>query len=344
MQKVYFKSVDSYQKTTEISHAAKELVARLVTDESFTFAPFVPFKVTFGEKGNTTFITPENFAGILDFLKEKHIDSAYMETNVLYRGQRTTSENHIRLAREHGFTQLPIIIADGDHGERFENVVINQKHFKECKIGSEIAKQKQMIVLSHFKGHVLAGYGGAIKQLAMGCASRGGKLAQHDNTIPKISGFKCKSCGACVKHCPENAIELMPKAKIIKEKCVGCASCMTVCPYHAISHTYLASLSKAFLERLTEYALAAAKGKNIIYVSYAFNITRGCDCEGHTMKSIANDLGVFASTDPVAIDQACHDLLDKASHRRVFKRGRSTLAYAEKIGLGSREYELIQLS
>ncbi len=341
MGNVYFKAVDSYSNTEGISLAAKTLLAKLVHDEGIELEKFVPLKVTFGEKGNRTFIKPDNFTGVLEYLKEQDVESAYIETNVLYKGERTTNESHIRLAHEHGFNSLPIIIADGDHGENYENVEINKKNFKSCKIGKEIVNKKQIIVLSHFKGHLLAGFGGAIKQLAMGCASRGGKLAQHSNSIPNINSLKCKSCGACVRNCPENAIVMTRKAKIDKDKCVGCASCMTVCPSHAITHSFRASLTKNFFERLAEYAYAASKDKNNIYISFAFNITRGCDCEGHSMKPFVNDLGVFASSDPVAIDMACLDMLNKNNGRKVFRRGRHTLDYAEKIGLGSKDYKLV---
>ena len=257
MGKVYFKAIDSYSKTEEISNTSKELINKLVKEEKIFLEKFIPLKVHFGEKGNTTYIESKNFHGILEYFEENDIKSAFMETNVLYRGERTTSENHIKLAKEHGFTELPIIIADGDHGENYKEVEINKKNFKTCKIGKEIADQKQLIIVSHFKGHALAGFGGAVKQLAMGCASRGGKLAQHANSIPKISSFKCKACGSCVRNCPENAIVMDSKAKILKDKCVGCASCMTVCPFGAVKNSWLASLSKNFNERLAEYALAA---------------------------------------------------------------------------------------
>lgn len=343
MTKVYYKAIDSYSKTKEINEATKALLDRLVNDENVVLEKYIPLKVHFGEKGNKTYIESKNFEGILEYFKEREIKSAFMETNVLYRGQRTTSENHIKLAIEHGFTQLPVIIADGDHGEAYEEIEINKKNFKKCKIGREIAKQKQVMIISHFKGHALAGFGGAIKQLGMGCAARGGKLAQHANSIPKINFFKCKACGACAKNCPEKAIVVKSRAKIDKDKCVGCAACMTVCKFGAVSNGWLPSLSKGFNERLGEYAYAAANDKNNIYITFAFNITRNCDCDGHSMKPVAKDVGVFAATDPVAIDQACLDVLDKVNGRKVFRRGKYTLDYAEKIGLGSRKYELVEI-
>lgn len=342
--KVYFIAVDSCENVEKASESAKKILNFIVDEEKIVLENFIPLKVHFGEKGNETFISSENYDGIINYLKSKNVESAFIETNVLYRGERTTREKHIKLAKEHGFTKLPIIIADGEHGEEYEVVDINKKHFKSCKVGRKIAESKQIIVLSHFKGHALAGFGGAIKQLGMGCASRGGKLDQHANSIPKVNYFKCKACGTCVKQCPENAISINGKAKINKEKCVGCASCMAVCPYHSITNNWLGSLSKSFNERLSEYAYAAAKGKNNIYITFAFNITRGCDCEGHKMKKICEDVGIFASTDPVAIDQAVVDVVNKINGKTLFRRGMHTLEYAEKIGLGNRKYKLVTLN
>jgi uncharacterized Fe-S center protein len=343
MAKVYFKSIDSYSKTEEINTAAALLLQTIEEKEEVELNKFIPLKVHLGEKGNKTFITPNNFNGIIDYLESKNINTAFIETNVLYRGQRNTLENHLKLAKEHGFTRIPVIIADGEVGEAYEEIEIQKKHFDYCKIAKDISKENQLIVLSHFKGHALAGYGGAIKQLAMGCASKGGKLAQHANSIPRISSIKCKACKVCAIRCPENAIDVAKKAKIDKNKCVGCASCMAACPYNAISNSWLASLTKSFSERLAEYAYAAANNKSHIYITFAFNITKNCDCEGHAMKPIAKDLGIFASTDPVAIDAACLDVLDKNEGKTVFKRGRYTLEYAENIGLGSRKYELVEI-
>ncbi len=343
MSQVFFKAIDSYSKTQEINLAAVNLLKLIEERRKIEFNPFIPLKVHFGEKGNKTFIEPKNFEGMIDYLKSKGIETAFTETTVLYKGQRRKKEDHLKVAKEHGFTRIPIIIADGEVGEDYELVEIHKKHFDSCMIAKEIVKERQMIILSHFKGHILAGFGGAIKQLAMGCASKGGKLAQHANSIPKINKFKCKACRACANKCPQQAIIVHKRAKIDKNKCVGCASCMATCPFGAISHSWIASLTKSFYERLAEYALAAAKGKENIYITFAFNITRNCDCEGHPMKPIAKDIGVFASTDPVAIDQACLDILDQREGKKMLKRGRYVLEYAEKIGLGSRKYELIEV-
>jgi uncharacterized Fe-S center protein len=343
MANVYFKAIDSYAKTDQIQQASVEILKRIVESESIALERFVPIKTHFGEKGNTTFIKPQNYEGIVGYLKNAGVESAFMDTNVLYQGERTTRENHLKLAREHGFTSLPVIIADGDHGEAFEWVEIAGKYFDKCKIAKELAGQKQLIVLSHFKGHMLAGFGGALKQLAMGFAARGGKLDQHCNAIPRVKRLSCKACGLCAKKCPESAIVFDKKAKIDRKKCIGCASCTAVCPYHAISNNFLASLSGSFQGRLAEYAYAAAKDKTIIYISFVFNITHGCDCEGHPMRPFLPDIGVLGSTDPVALDQASLDVIEKTVGKRVLKRGRHALEHAEKIGLGSRNYNLIAL-
>ncbi len=343
MSTVFFKPIDSYKKTAEISAGAKQLLNRIWEAERLKLASYIPLKVHFGEKGNRTFIAPKNYAGIIEQLKSHKVKSAYIETNALYRGQRQNRTDHLQLAKDHGFTQLPVVIADGEYGDEYTEVPIYGKYFDTCLIGKAIADLEQMIVLSHFKGHILAGFGGAIKQLAMGCASRGGKLAQHANAIPKIKSRKCTACGACAKHCPANAITLDPKAVIDESKCVGCASCMAVCKEGAIYNSWLASIGKNFKERLAEYAVAAQKDKAIIYLNFVFNITRFCDCEGRTMKPIIPDIGILASRDPVAVDTASLDLVQKTKGRKIFQRGRRTLRYAEKIGLGTTDYQIVEV-
>ena len=234
--------------------------------------------------------------------------------------------------------------SDGEHGEDFRDVVIGMKHFESCKVGRLLAEHPQILVIAHFKGHILAGFGGAVKQLGMGCAARGGKLTMHHTSKPKIVARKCKNCGKSAEMCPVGAIyEKGRSHRIDLDKCIGCASCIAVCPYKAVRVRWTSiNLFKTFGERLAEYAYAAQHGKRNIYMSFAFNITRNCDCMGRKLKVILPDLGVFASTDPVAIDQACLDLIDERAGKKKFG-GRHTLEYAEKIGLGSRKYELVRL-
>lgn len=341
MANVYFKSADAYAKTDEVSGAGREVLERIIVEEKISLEPRIPLKVHFGEKGNRTYIGPENYDGVIDFLEQKGIECSFIETNVLYLGERTVRESHTALAKEHGFCRLPIIIADGEKGEDYAEIKIDKKHFRSCKIGRLIAEEKQLLVVSHFKGHMLAGFGGAIKQLGMGCAARPGKLDQHSSSRPLMNPLKCKKCGVCREHCARDAIELGLVPRINAKKCSGCAACIAVCPYDAVSVNWFATRPRVFREKLAEYAFAAHK-KNNIYVNFALNITKDCDCDGRAFSPIAADMGVFASTDPVALDAACFDMLNKREGKKVFG-GEDIFSYAEEIGLGKREYELIVL-
>ncbi len=333
MTKVYYKQMN--ELTESVNDVVHEMLQNM--ELPFTQKDCVPLKVHFGEKGNVTFIKPNYFNGIKKYLQEKNLKTCYIETNVLYKGSRTLTNDHINTAKEHGFTDLDIVIADGESENMYNEIEVNLKHFDKCKIGAKYKDYNNYIVVSHFKGHGMAGFGGAIKQLAMGFASRGGKLHQHSLSVPIIDD-NCIGCGACVRKCPVNAIRIEDIAIIDEKICVGCASCTTVCPVEAISNNWETS---NFHEKLAEYAYAAAKDKNNIYVQYAFNITKECDCHGDKMESIAPNIGVLISTDPVALDQATYDLLQ--TKPSGFETAEITLKHAENINLGSREYELIKL-
>lgn len=346
MASVYYKPIDSHTTPEEIRKITEDLLKELISKEGISLEKKIPLKVHFGEKGNSTFIRPENYLGILNFLKEKDIDTCYMESSVMYGGQRHCKALHLKTAAEHGFTQVPIVIADGENGEAFTGVEINKKHFKTCKLGREFTPYRQFIVLAHFKGHMLAGFGGAIKQLSMGFASKGGKLAMHMGIKPHIVNRKCRKCGLCVQRCNEQAITIGEKSFINPEKCVGCGACVSICPHKAVSIFTLGSIfnflfqGKKFREKIVEYAYAAHKDRKNIYINFAMNLTKGCDCEPRKMKPVIEDFGIFISLDPVAIDKACFDM---AKERGYKFRGAEQFDYAEKIGLGSTQYKLIRV-
>lgn len=345
MSKVYFVKARENNTPETISADAATLFQVFLERENIRLGEKLPLKVHFGEKGNQTFIPPAYFDGLIDILKNRRTETCYTETNALYRGQRQNRSDHEKLALAHGFTRLPVVIADGDYGDDYRQVPIDGKHFESCFIGKYIADAEQLLIISHFKGHILAGFGGAVKQLAMGCSARGGKLAQHHNTVPKIKSRKCEGCGECAENCPSDAITVSDKAGIDIEKCIGCAACMAVCQQGAIGANMFqlatAFLTKTFVERMAEYAYAAQKDKPNLYVNFAYNITRGCDCEGHAMKIILPDMGIFAGTDPIALDQACLDTIENTMGRKYFRRGRHALSYGETLGLGSMTYELV---
>ncbi len=331
MEKVYFAKA-KYYETDSINSALKKILKLL--DKRLNMKGEVPIKVHFGEHGNDTFIGAENYNGIIDFLKKKKISSRFIETNVLYKGKRTEAKEHKDLAKSHGFGQLPVTIATG-----YYPVEVNLKHFKSCKIAKEFSEYGNFIVTSHFKGHYLTGFGGAIKQLGMGFASRAGKLDMHASSKPFLNPIKCRKCGACVNKCKEDAIKINKIIPRITKKCSGCAGCIAVCPHGAMIPNWAFGLGKGFHEKLAEYAYAAQMNKRNIYINYVMNITRGCDCVGKKMKTIAPDIGLIASLDPVAADKASIDILKK--HKGF--RGKYILDYSEKIGLGKKNYEFIKL-
>lgn len=341
MKNVYF-----IKELTSKKDSAKLILDELIDRENIELEEMIPLKVHFGERGNITYNKPEYYDGIIDLLESKKLSSAFIETNVLYVGSRTNRTSHIEVAKEHGFTRVPVIIADGEMGEHFTAVPLNFKHTTEAYIGGEFEKYSQFIVLSHFKGHSQAGFGGAIKQLSMGFAARRGKMAQHSNNVPLITIDKCTACVACKDHCPANAIEVEEYAIIDPNLCIGCAACIAHCSFKAINPDWAAS--EGLLEKIAEYAYAAQLGKNNIYISFVINITEECDCFGIEMKPVVEDIGILASTDPVALDKACFDLVSK--HKEIktkmwkyFDKGEISLKYAEKLGLGSREYKLIEI-
>lgn len=339
MSNVYYKKYEGNDPLV-MSSLAKELFEYIVKEEDIKLEKQIPIKVHFGEKGNDTFLPATTYDGLIETLKDREVETAFIETNVLYRGARTTKENHIAIAKEHGFTQIPIIIADGEIGEKVYEVAIDKKYFDTVKLGKAFEDYNQILVCAHFKGHGMAGFGGALKQLAMGFASRSGKLAQHSNQIPVVDAKKCVSCGVCVDKCDVDAIEIDGFAVISEEKCVGCAGCIAVCPTKAISNRWQTT---NFREKITEYAYGAELDKKNIYINFVSTITEDCDCIGKHMHTIADDIGVFISTDPVALDAACLDLLQNNEDKKLFEKGRETLEHAKTIGFGNQDYNLIEL-
>ena len=345
--KVFFKSVNDGDAEA-ISAAGRGVLEALLAESKVGLAAEVPLKVHFGERGNRTYLRQDFFAGIIDLLEENNSRGSFMETSVLYGGERYTSEKHIKLAHSHGFDRLPVVMADGESGGDAVLVPVPcGKFFKSATIARKLAEAEQTIVLSHFKGHMLAGFGGAVKQLSMGFAAKGGKMAMHLNVKPSIRAWRCKNCGLCVSRCNEKAITQKGRHYVIdRSKCIGCGACFSICPHRAVSVFNFGGLWNAlfkgrfFREKLVEYAWAAHNGKKNIYINFVVNVTPGCDCEPRPMRKCVPDIGVLASLDPVAVDAACYDLV--AAGGKKF-RGREQLNYAEKISLGTQSYQLVEL-
>jgi uncharacterized Fe-S center protein len=300
----------------------------------------VAMKVHFGEEGNKNFIP----ADTLKLLAEKY-KVTFVETNVLYGGKRGHTDSHIKLAKEHGFTYAPIDILDSE-GE--VEIPFQGKHYKAVYTGAHINNYDTIIVVSHFKGHMAAGFGGAIKNISMGMASYRGKLALHANSQPKYNPSKCIKCGTCVKGCPVKAITIDP-LKIDKKKCVACGKCIQVCPVHAFSIPWENVSPSDFLERLVEYAKAITNGRNVVYINVLASISPDCDCFGKARPPFIHDIGILASTDIVALEQASLDMVNEqygskdAFLKEAGVAGDHQVEYAEELGMGTRKYQIVDI-
>jgi len=265
------------------------------------------------------------------------------------------------------------VIADGLRGNTAVKVRIDKPIFKTVSIAREIYMTDALVVVTHFKGHELSGFGGALKNLGMGCSSREGKLSQHSNISPQVKGKTCKGCETCLTWCAQKAISMLPLksgvetkqgvASIDPKKCVGCGECILSCPSGAIQIQWNESIP-IFQKKMVEYACGAVQKKKgkVLYVNFLTQISPACDCYGYSDTPIVGDIGILSSEDPVAIDQASVDLVNKEEGNRSSKLPKNwetggdkfraiypevdwniQLAYAEEIGMGTRNYELIKV-
>lgn len=325
-------------------------------------------KIHFGEYGNIAYIRNNYVRKIVQLVKSYNAIPFITDANTLYAGTRSDAPTHLQTATWNGFAwsviDAPLIIADGLRGKTESAVEVNHKHCKSVYIGKEIVEADALISVAHFKGHELSGFGGTIKNLGMGCASRKGKLKQHSSISPKIVKKRCKACGECLKHCSQTAISIVDKkATIDKKKCIGCGECILICPEEAIQVAWNQEVP-VFLETMVEYTAGVVKGKEdkCVYINFITDVAPACDCYPYNDAVIVNDIGIVASKDLVAIDQASVDLVNKATgnpgscltsglepgadkFKALYPRidWPIQLEYAEKIGLGSRNYELISI-
>ena len=332
----------------------------------------VAVKIHFGEYGNVAYIRPNYAAVICDMIRQLGGKPFLTDANTLYSGSRDNAVDHLRTAMVNGFNRIAtgcdVIIADGLRGKDERIVDVGGKYCPEPKIGAAIAEADIIISLTHFKGHEMAGFGGTIKNLGMGSGSVAGKLDMHSTAQPRIETDKCTGCKICEKNCRHGAVTVSDKkAQIDYDKCVGCGQCVALCKNEAA--VVGSQESSVVLNcKIAEYTKAVLKDKPNFHISFIMNVSPECDCWGHNDAAVVPDLGMAASFDPVALDQACADLVNAAPilhtpnmleekhhehgdchcHDKFHMLHPDTdweagLRYSEEIGIGTRAYELVEM-
>ena len=333
---------------------------------------FVAIKMHFGELGNMAFLRPQYAKVVADLVKEQGGRPFLTDCNTLYPGSRKHALEHMDCANLNGFnpttTGCQIIIGDGLKGtDDVEVPVKNGEFVKAAKIGRAVMDADVFISLSHFKGHEATGFGGAIKNIGMGCGSRAGKMEQHSSGKPKVDESKCKNCHRCAQECGSDAITYEDNvAHIHEDLCKGCGRCIGACAFDAIE-TVEWDANEKLDRKMAEYAQAVCQDRPCFHINLVMDVSPNCDCHAENDAPILPDIGMFASFDPVALDQACADACMKAApmpnsqlsdnlakpdwhhyHDHFLDSNpnvdwKTTLEHAEKIGLGTREYELVRV-
>lgn len=350
----------------------KKLIKRAGIGQIDMENKFVAIKMHFGELGNLSFLRPNYAKAVADVVKEMNGKPFLTDCNTLYPGSRKNALEHLECAWENGFTPMtvgcPVLIGDGLKGTDDISVpVVGGEYIKEAKIGRTIMDADVFISLTHFKGHELTGFGGAIKNIGMGCGSRAGKKDQHANGKPDISEDLCRGCLRCLRECANNGLIFDPEKKkmtINKDNCVGCGRCLGSCNFDAINFEN-GSSNEELNYRMAEYTKAVIDGRPNFHISLIVDVSPNCDCHSENDAPILPNLGMFASFDPLALDQACvdaclaakplpnsqlsdnlatpgfHDHHDHFTNSTPDSEWRTCLSHSEKLGIGSREYELV---
>jgi uncharacterized Fe-S center protein len=353
--RVYFIAVNEQDASRTIELKLLRLLEAGTIIDFISHGDNVAVKMHFGEEGNTGYVHPQYLRIICDAINARGASPYLADTNTLYHGKRLNSKDHLKLAYEHGFTAdavaAPVVIPDDTKKKNVAELKIGRRFIKTAKVLKIFLEADAIVGVAHFKGHLMTGFGGALKNIGMGCAAREGKLAQHCDISPVVILKNCTGCRECVKVCPVNAISMrQEKSSIDNTKCIGCASCIAACHFGAIEVNWAAG-GESIQEKMIEYALAVLSGKEKkrVFINFALKITKECDCLAKDDPRISPDVGILLSTDTVSIDKASLDLIIKTCGRDIFKEahperdGNKQLRYANELGLGSLEYELVEV-
>jgi uncharacterized Fe-S center protein len=363
---VYYADLRSQAKKNLLGKLTR-LLDRLQLKEKVKKSFLVAVKIHFGEKGNTAFVRPIFVKTVVDRIRKCGGKPFLTDTNTLYVGSRGDSVNHYANAIENGFgfaaVGAPVIIAGGLRGNRALKVGVDLPHYREVEIATEIADADTLVGVTHFKGHEMSGFGGTLKNFGMGAASRQGKLSMHSTASPLVKSGLCSGCRSCLQWCAYGALQMgeKKKAKIDPGICTGCGACLPTCPEGAIKIVWDQGI-REMQEKMVEYAYGAIypRRHRAIFLNFLMNITPLCDCYPFSDAPIVQDIGIVASDDPVAIDQASVDLVNsqpgnpESALECNFSPGEDKfrgvapdvdwgvqLSHGERIGLGRRTYRLV---
>ena len=372
--KVYFTDFRTAAYGDGLTHKLQKLCRAAGIGNIDMDGKFVAIKMHFGEMGNLSYLRPNYAKAVVDLVRELGGKPFLTDCNTMYPGSRKNALEHLACAWENGFTPLsagcPILIADGLKGTDDVAVpVVGGEYVREAKIGRAIMDADVFISLTHFKGHEVTGFGGTLKNIGMGCGSRAGKKEQHTNGHPTIDPALCRGCRRCERECANDGLQFdagSRKMTVNTANCVGCGRCLGACNFDAISFANRTA-PRDLNYRMAEYTKAVVDGRPNFHISLVLDISPNCDCHCENDAPILPDIGMFASFDPLALDQACVDACLAAEplpnsqlsdnmhsaafvdHHDHFRNNapetewKSCLEHAEKIGLGTREYELIKI-
>ena len=363
--KVYYTDFRATAQENLLQKFRRLLIKAGIKDIDFN-NKFAAIKIHFGEPGNLAYLRP-NYAKVLaDLIRELGGKPFLTDCNTLYVGRRKNALEHLDSAYENGYnpftTGCHVIIADGLKGTDEALVPIDGDYVKEAKIGQAIMDADVFISLAHFKGHEATGFGGALKNIGMGCGSRAGKMEMHNAGKPWVDHNLCVGCGSCRKNCAHSAITITDrKASIDHSKCVGCGRYIGACSFDAVQQA--GDESNDILNRkIAEYTYAVIKDRPNFHINMVLDVSPYCDCHAENDAPIVPDIGMFASFDPVALDVACADAVNAqpivansvlGEHEHIHHdhftdthpttNWHSAIEHAIKLGIGTDQYELIRI-